>query len=178
MVTTVTDRVRGGVGESVVRVDAIPKVTGAFDYASDLRADGMLWGAVLRSPHPHARIRHIDTAAAVALPGVHAVLVAGDLEGKRTFGLNVDDQPVLADGLVRYHGEPVALVAAQTPAIAHEATTLIAVGWEPLRPVTDMEDALRPDAPRLHDFGNVLRHVHITRGHPDEPEADVWVDGY
>jgi len=178
MVTTVTDRVRGGVGESVVRVDAVPKVTGTFDYASDMRADGMLWGAVLRSPHPYARIRHVDVTAAATLPGVHAVLLADDLEGKRTFGLNLDDQPVLADGRVRYHGEPVALVAARTPAIAHEATTLIAVGWEPLCPVTDMEDALRPDAPRLHDFGNVLRHVHITRGHPDEAEADVWVDGY
>jgi xanthine dehydrogenase D subunit len=109
---------------------------------------------------------------------VHAVLLAGDIPGKRTFGLNLDDQPVLADGLVRYHGEPVALVAARTPAIAHEATTLIAVGWEPLCPVTDMEDALRPDAPQLHDFGNVLRHVHIVHGHPDEAAADVWVDGY
>ena len=107
MVTTMTDRVRGGVGESAARVDAIPKVTGTFGYASDLRAEGMLWGAILRSPHPHARIRRIDTAAAASLPGVHAVLLAADLPGKRTFGLNFDDQPVLADGLVRYHGEPV-----------------------------------------------------------------------
>jgi len=178
MVTTVTERARGGVGESVVRVDAAAKATGAFDYASDLRADGMLWGATLRSPHPHALIRRIDASAAAALPGVHAVLLAADVPGKRTFGLNLDDQPVLADGLVRYHGEPVALVAAETPAIAHEAATRIAVGWQPLAAVTDMEDALRPGAPQLHDFGNVLRHVHIVHGHPDSAEADVWVDGY
>jgi CO/xanthine dehydrogenase Mo-binding subunit len=178
MVTTVPSRVRGGVGESVRRVDAIPKVTGTFGYASDLWADGMLWGAALRSPHPHARIHRIDTAAAASLPGVHAVLLAADLPGKRTFGLNFDDQPVLADGLVRYHGEPVALVAADTPAIAHHATTLIAVDWAPLPMVTDMEAALRPEAPRLHDFGNVLRHVHIVHGDPDAAEADVWVDGY
>ena len=178
MVTTVSSRTRGGVGESVRRVDAIPKVTGTFSYASDLWADGMLWGATLRSPHPHARIRGIDTAAAAALPGVHAVLLAADLPGKRTFGLNFDDQPVLADGLVRYHGEPVAVVAADTPAIAHRATTLIAVDWAPLPAVTDMEAAMAPEAPRLHDFGNVLRHVHIVHGDPDGAEADVWVDGY
>ena len=159
-------------------MDAIPKVTGTFDYASDLWADGMLWGATLRSPHPHARIRGIDTAAAAALPGVHAVLLAADLPGKRTFGLNFDDQPVLADGLVRYHGEPVAVVAAETPAIAHQATTLIAVDWAPLPAVTDMEAAMRPEAPQLHDFGNVLRHVHIVHGDPDAAEADVWVEGY
>ncbi len=178
MVTTTPERVRGGVGERTVRVDAIPKVTGTFTYASDLRADRMLWGATLRSPHPHARIRHVDVTAAASLPGVHAVLLAADLPGKRTFGLNFDDQPVLADGLVRYHGEPVALVAADTPAIAREATTLIAVGWEPLPAVTDMEAALAPDARRLYEFGNVLRHVHISHGDPERAGADVWVDGY
>ncbi|HET7248086.1 MAG TPA: molybdopterin cofactor-binding domain-containing protein, partial [Streptosporangiaceae bacterium] len=178
MVTTFSDRARGGVGESIPRVDAIPKVTGRFGYASDLRADGMLWGAALRSPHPSARILGVDVTAAASLPGVHAVLLAADLPGKRTFGLNFDDQPVLAGGLVRYHGEPIAVVAADTPAIAHRATTLIAVDWQPLPAVTDMEAALAPEAPRLHDFGNVLRHVHIFHGSPDEGAADVWVEGY
>ena len=178
MVTAIRGRVRGGVGEAVERVDAIPKVTGTFEYASDLRADGMVWGATLRSPHPYARIRRVDAAAAAALPGVHAVLLAADLPGKRTFGLNLDDQPVLADGLVRYHGEPVAVVAADTPDLAHQATKLIAVDWMPLAAVTDMEAALRPDAPRLHESGNVLRHVRMVRGDPDAAEADVWVDGY
>jgi CO/xanthine dehydrogenase Mo-binding subunit len=70
MVATVPSRARGGVGESVRRVEAIPKVTGTFDYASDLWADGMLWGATLRSPHPHARIRRVDTATAASLPDV------------------------------------------------------------------------------------------------------------
>jgi xanthine dehydrogenase D subunit len=178
MVATIPGRVSAGVGESVGRVDGIPKVTGTFDYASDLRSEGMLWGATLRSPHPHARIRHLDAAAAASLPGVRAVLLAADLPAKRTFGLNLDDQPVLAGGLVRYHGEPVAVVAADTLAIAHEATTLIAVDWVPLAAVTDMETALRPDAPRLHGSGNVLRHVHIVHGDPDAAGAEVWVDGY
>ena len=184
MATTVTERApgtrrgAGGVGESVPRVDAVPKVTGTFEYASDLRAEGMLFGAVLRSPHASARILGVDATAAAALPGVHAVLLAADLPGKRTFGLNFDDQPVLADGLVRYHGEPVAVVAADTPALAHRAAGLIAVDWAPLPAVTDMEAALAADAPRLFDFGNVLRHVHIVHGSPEQATADVWVEGY
>jgi xanthine dehydrogenase D subunit len=173
----VAERARGGVGERVGRVDAVPKVTGEFAYASDLWADRMLWGATLRSPYPHARINGIGTAAAAALPGVHAVLTAADLPGKRTFGLNFDDQPVLADGVARYHGEPVALVAADTPAVAHRAVALISVDWQPLPVVADMEQALRPDAPRLHEFGNVLRHVHIAHGDPAS-HAEVWVEGY
>jgi len=107
-----------GIGASLRRVDGVPKVTGAFSYASDLSADGMLWGGTLRSPYPHARVRSVDTSAALAIPGVAAVLVAADIPGKRTFGLNFDDQPVLASDLVRYQGEPVALVAATTPVFA------------------------------------------------------------
>ena len=171
------DRVPG-VGENMPRVDAVAKVTGEFRYASDLSANGMLWGAALRSPHAHARIRSIDTRAVRGLPGVHAVLVAADLPGKRTFGLNFDDQPVLAEHVVRYQGEPVALVAADTPDLARQAVRRIVVDWEPLPVLADMEAALRPDAPRLHDFGNVLRHVHLVHGQPDQVTADIWVDGY
>ena len=171
------DRVPG-VGENMPRVDAVAKVTGEFRYASDLSADGMLWGAALRSPHAHARIKSIDTRAVRELPGVHAVLVAADLPGKRTFGLNFDDQPVLAEHVVRYQGEPVALVAADTADLARQAVRRIVVDWDPLPVLADMEAALRPDAPRLHDFGNVLRHVHLVHGQPDRAAADVWVDGY
>jgi xanthine dehydrogenase D subunit len=178
MTTTVGEATRGGVGERVRRVDGVPKVTGAFAYASDLWADRMLWGATVRSPHPHARIRGIDPRAAAAMPGVHAVLTAADLPGKRTFGLNFDDQPVLASEVVRYHGEPVALVAAGSPGIAHEAAAAVSVDWEPLPAVTDMEEALRPGAPQLYDYGNVLRHVHIVRGDVGAAAAEVWVEGY
>jgi len=167
-----------GIGASLRRVDGVPKVTGAFSYASDLSADGMLWGGTLRSPYPHARVRSVDTSAALAIPGVAAVLVAADIPGKRTFGLNFDDQPVLASDLVRYQGEPVALVAATTPELARHAVRRIAVDWEPLGVLADMEAALRSDAPRLHDFGNVLRHIHLVHGQPDQTAADVWVEGY
>ncbi|TMJ07547.1 MAG: xanthine dehydrogenase subunit D, partial [Bacillati bacterium ANGP1] len=168
---------RGGVGESVHRIDGVPKVKAAFAFASDLWAEGMLWGHTLRSPHAHARVRAVDVSKALASPGVHAVLLAADLPGKTTFGLEFADQPVLAAERVRYAGEPVAILAAVDPETARRAADLIAVEYDSLPAVTDMELALRPAAPRVHDFGNVLRHLRIVHGDPNAP-ADVWVDGY
>jgi xanthine dehydrogenase D subunit len=170
-------RVRGGVGESAGRVDGVPKVKGAFAFGSDLWAEGMLWGYTLRSPHPHARIRSIDVSSAVASPGVHAVLLAADVPGSKTYGLEFADQPVLAWDRVRFAGEPVALLAAVDLEVARRAAERIVVDYEVLPPVTDMEQALRPDAPRIHDFGNVLRHLRIEHGDPNA-QADVWVEGY
>src|SRR5438128_3114970 len=92
----------GRVGESVQRVDGIPKVTGEFAYASDLYAAGMLWGHTLRSPHAHARIVSIDVSQAMTMPGVHAVLTHEDIPGRKHYGLVVPDQPVLASERVRY----------------------------------------------------------------------------
>jgi xanthine dehydrogenase D subunit len=173
--STVTET-PGGVGESVRRPDGIPKVTGAFAYASDLWADRMLWGATLRSPHPRARIRSLEIAAALAVPGVHAVLTHEDVPGRKTYGLEIPDQPVLAWEDVRYQGEPVALVAADHPETARHAAARIEVDWEVLDPVTDSEAALAPDAPPLHPSGNLLRHVHIERG-DQHAVADVVVSG-
>jgi xanthine dehydrogenase D subunit len=179
MSSRILERVRGGVGESVRRVDGIPKVRGQFAYGSDLWAEDMLWGHTVRSPHPHARIVRIDVAEAVAAPGVHAVLLADDVPGRRNYGLDFPDQPVLAWERVRYQGEPVAVVAAETAELARRAAARVAVEYEPLPAVTDMEEALRADAPALHDygFGNVLRHVRIEHGDPGA-EAEVWVEGY
>ena len=168
----------GLVGESARRVDAPAKVTGVFTYGTDLHAEGVLHGATLRSPHASARIRSLDTTAASAAPGVHAVLTAQDVPGKKTFGLEFSDQPVLAEDVARYAGEPVAIVAADTHEQARRALELIEVDYEPLSVVSDMEEALGADAPSVHDFGNVLRHVHIERGDPETAEADVWVDGF
>jgi len=159
--------IRAGVGESVRRPDGIPKARGEFAYASDLWADRMLWGATLRSPHPRARIRSLEIAGALAVPGVHAVLTHEDVPGRKTYGLEIADQPVLAWEDVRYQGEPVALVAADHPETARAAAARIEVDWEALEPLTDPERALDPDEPRLHPSGNVLRHVHIEHGDPD-----------
>jgi xanthine dehydrogenase D subunit len=170
-------RAPGGVGTSARRIDGIPKVQGRYAYGNDLWAEGMLWGVTVRSPHPHALIRSIDASGAVAAQGVRAVLRAADVPGLKTFGLEFADQPVLAWERVRYQGEPVAVVAAEHPEQARRAAALVNLEYEPLPALTDMEDALRDDAPRIHDFGNVLRHVRIRHGDPDA-EADVWVEGY
>ena len=167
-----------GVGESAWRVDGVPKVTGAYLYSGDLSMQDMLFGVALRSPHASARIRSIDASAARVAPGVAAVLTASDLPGRTTFGLEFCDQPVLASDVVRYAGEPVALVAAATLGQAWDAVRAIEVDYDPLPAVTDMEEALRDDAPRVHEFGNVLRHVHIAHGDLEQAEPEVWVEGY
>jgi CO/xanthine dehydrogenase Mo-binding subunit len=171
--------VRGGVGESPTRPDGRQKVTGEFAYSSDLWLDGMLWGATLRSPHPRARITGIDIGEALALPGVAAVLTYEDVPGHRTYGLEHSDQPVLAWDQIRYQGEPVALVAADHPEVARRAAARITVAYEVLPPVTDARAALAPDAPPLHEGGNLVRHVRIRKGCGVQPDAhaDVVVRG-
>ena len=150
-------RLRGVVGESAPRADAPPKVKGEFLYGSDLAREGMLYGATLRSPHAHARIVRVDVAPARAMPGVRAVITADDLPTREKFGLMRSDQPMLATNVVRYVGEPVALVAADDPEQARLATKAIKVEYELLPAVTDPVGALQPDAPKLHDpkDGNV-----------------------
>ena len=165
-----------GVGTSAVRPDGMLKVRGEFAFSSDLWMDGMLWGATLRSPHPRARIARIDTARALARTGVFAVLTAEDVPGRDTYGLEVPDQPVLAADQVRYHGEPVAIVAADHPETARRALADIDVAYDVLDPLTDPEYALDPDAPRLHPGGNVVRHTRIRKGDP-AATADVVVTG-
>ena len=164
------------VGESVRRPDGGPKVSGAFVYSSDLQAAGMLWGATVRSPHPYARIRSIDTSEAHAMPGVHAVLTHADVPGKKLYGLEISDQPVLAFDFVRYWGEAVALVAADHPEQARRAAANVRVEYEVLSPVVTAEQALAPDAPKLHSGGNLLRHVKIRHGDQDA-RAEVVVRG-
>ncbi len=157
----------GRVGDSPQRPDGTLKVTGAFAFASDLWMDDMLWGATLRSPHPSARIVSVDIGPALATPGVYAVLTAGDVPGLNAVGLEHQDQPVLADGVVRYQGEPVALVAAEHPEIARRAAGRIVVSYEELAPVTDPRAALEASSPWVHDHhDNLVRHLKIRRGEP------------
>ena len=166
----------GGVGASPLRPDGTLKVTGQFAYGSDLWADDMIWGVTLRSPHPYARITGLDIGPALATAGVHAVLTHEDVPGLNRFGLEHSDQPVLADDVVRYQGEPVALVAADHPEIARRAAAKIRVGYDVLTPVTDAVAALADDAPRLHPDGNLVRHLKLRKGAPN-PAADVVVTG-
>jgi CO/xanthine dehydrogenase Mo-binding subunit len=173
--STITE-IRNGIGQSVRRPDGIPKVKGRFAYASDAWADRMLWGSTLRSPHPRAKIRSIEIGAALRVPGVHAVLTHEDVPGRKTYGLEIHDQPVLAWEDVRYQGEAIALVAADHPETARAAAKKIEVDFEVLEPLTDSERALDPDSPPLHPGGNLLRHVPIRHGDPDA-EGEVVVTG-
>jgi xanthine dehydrogenase D subunit len=166
----------GRIGEHTPRPDGVPKVRGEFAFSSDLRREGMLFGATLRSPHPHARIRSIDTTAALALPGVHAVLTHEDVPGRKVYGMEVPDQPVLAWDHVRYEGEAVALVAADHPETARRALDRIAVAYDVLAPLSDPERAMEESAPRLHPSGNVLRRVTMLHGDP-EAAGEVVVRG-
>ncbi|MEO3803218.1 molybdopterin cofactor-binding domain-containing protein [Nonomuraea sp. B1E8] len=153
-----------GVGESARRPDAVLKVTGEFSYASDLWLDGMVWGVTLRSPHPSAWIRSIDTGPALKIDGVLAVLTHEDVPGAKFFGLDRRDQPVLAIDQVRYQGEPVALVAADHPETARRAAAAIVVDYEVREAVTDPRQAR-----------DVVRHQPVRRG--DTFEAEVVVSG-
>jgi xanthine dehydrogenase D subunit len=185
--TTRTETVTtpGRIGESAQRPDGTLKVTGQFAYSSDLWIEGMLWGSTLRSPHPYARIRSIDIGPALAMPGVHAVLTADDVPGINAYGLDHADQPVLAVDVVRYQGEPVALVAADHPEAARLAAERILVDYEQLTPVTNAMTAIghvdwdtpgETEVPKLHPDGNLVRHVKIRTGDPD-PHADVVITG-
>ena len=178
----------GKVGESVKRVDAIPKATGEFAYSSDLVDAGMLWGHTLRSPHAHALIHSIDISQALTMPGVHAVMTHEDVPGDKRYGLEFADQPVLAFDRVRYFGEPVALVAAEHPEQARRAAAKLVVEYEPLEPVIDMERAAdqEPIHPQHWTLGhgfrddprpNVVRDMRILRGDPDVA-GEVAVEGY
>ena len=163
------------VGESAPRPDGVPKVTGAFAFSSDLHADAMLWGRTLRSPHPHARLLSIDISEALRIAGVAAVLTAEDVPGSNAYGLALADQPVLATDVVRYEGEPVAVVAADHPETARMALEAISVEYEPLPALTDPESAAGA-AVAIHPDGNVIHTVPIRRGRIDGT-AEVVVEG-
>ncbi|HTT88340.1 MAG TPA: molybdopterin cofactor-binding domain-containing protein [Acidimicrobiales bacterium] len=166
----------GGVGADARRPDGALKVKGAFAFSSDLWADGMIWGATVRSPHPRALIVSVDVSEALRLPGVRCVLTHEDVPGRKTYGLEVADQPVLAFDEVRYQGEPVAVVAADDPETARRAAAAVKVGYEPLAAVTDAVLARQPGCDPVHPGGNVVRHVKVRRGDPSAG-ADVVVSG-
>jgi xanthine dehydrogenase D subunit len=165
-----------GVGESVLRPDAPAKTQGRFAFSSDLWMDGMLWGRTLRSPFPHARIKHLDTSPALLVPGVHAVITNDDLWGSRTYGLEHHDQPVFANEVALFHGEPIAAVAADHPEIAARAVAAINVEYDVLEPLSDPEAAIRPETRAIHPDGNVFRYIRLRHGDPSAV-GEVVVEG-
>ncbi len=167
------------VGQSVPRLDSPDTVTGAAKYAADLKMDGMLHAKLLRSPHHHARIRSIDTSEAKALPGVAAVITADDVPGT-PFLPNCQPQVyVFPKDKVRFLGEAVAAVAADTVDTADSALARIKVDYEPLPPVVDLMDAAREEAPRIFDhLPNLWGPEEVVQGDVDAgfATADIVVE--
>src|SRR3954466_16399025 len=136
------------VGQNYIPVDLVAKVTGKARYAEDFRADGMLFTKLLVSPMPHARVRSIDTSAALAMPGVKAILTADDLPGLPGGGERaLTNEPL-------YAGEPILAVAAVDELTAADAVEKINVDLEPLPFVVDPLESLRPDSPNARTTGN------------------------
>lgn len=151
------------IGKSLPRVDAKGKVAGTVKYVTDLTYPDMLWGAVLRSKYPHALIKKIDIRKAKEKPGVVEVLTHEDIPGLNAYGIITQDQPVLCHDKVRFLGDAVAYVLAEDKRTADEALDLIEVEYEPLPVVSDMEEAIK-NTVKVHEDGNVLEHVVITKG--------------
>lgn len=171
------------IGKSHPLIDAVDKVTGNHVFGSDFCVSGMLFGAVLRSPLPHAYIRGIDKSAASALKGVRAVVTGKDIEMPHysVAGVSKLDEQILAFDKVRYVGDEVAVVAADTLDIAQEAAALIKVDYEELPAVFNPEDAMKPGAPIIHEqFGtNIANVMNVKHGDIEKAmnEAAIVVEG-
>jgi len=158
------------IGKNVPRIDSIPKVTGEARYTCDLKLPGMLWGAILRSPHPHAKILRVNLERAKGLTGVRAVITAEDVPQNRfSFIQALADKNIFCREEARYIGDEIAAVAAVDRDTAEEALQLIEVEYEPLPAVFDPEAAMAPDAPRVHDReNNIVYEFHKSFGEVDK----------
>ncbi len=169
------------VGKAQPNPNALAKITGSARFADDYNFPGMLYARTKRAGVPHARILSIDTSAARDLEGVHAVLTHEDIPGRNAHGIVTTDWPVLCGDKVRYVGDAVAIVAAETGEIAAAALDLIDVEYEELTAITDAIEAAKPDAPLVHEErpdGNLLKHIRVRKGDIEAgfAAADVLID--
>ena len=168
------------VGKAIIRPDAVAKAIGGAKYTDDLQFEGMLYARVLRAGIPSGILRTLDVSAAVQLEGVRAVLTAADLKHARLHGVYSKDWPILVgiDERVRYVGDAIAIVAAETQAIADEAISLIKMVIEPRLVVSNPMLAAQPDAEKLHEKGNLLKKIKVGKGNLDEgfAQSDVIVE--
>ncbi|MDM0001748.1 xanthine dehydrogenase family protein molybdopterin-binding subunit [Variovorax sp. J22P240] len=192
VVLEATAAAAGGVGQGIPQLEANEKLTGSAQYIADMVRPGMLHGAILQSHLPHARIRGYDLSEALALPGVRAIVTGDDLPDAHRMGAFIKDEPAFAKGKVRYVGEIVAAVAADTEAIARQATRLIRVDYEELPAVLDPAEALAPGAAVVHEEassyvkvfdagteGNLCSRTSFRAGDADKAwaECDLVVEG-
>ncbi len=163
------------IGQSVPRRDLTGKLTGDAQYAADVQLPGMLVGKILRSPHAHARVVSVDTAAASELPGVHAIVTPFDVPDG-----NIAPDVAILETEVRFVGDEVAAVAAEDEFIAERALELMEVEYQPLPFVTDSREAIEPGAPHVHAGGNLVggEPIVLERGNVEEgfAEADIIVE--
>jgi len=152
------------IGKPVSKVDALDKVLGKAAYAEDLQFPGMLFGKVVRAGVPHALIEEIDVSEARAMEGVACVLTARDVPGRNLFGIAFQDQEALVERHVRYEGDAVALVAAESDEIARDAARAIHVRYRELPVVTGPHEALADGAPSIHEKGNLVLHSKTRKG--------------
>ena len=166
------------IGKKVPQILSSKKVAGKLKYPSDIYLENMLWGVVVRSKYPHAVIKRIDTTKAENFPGVVKVLTWRDIPGENGFGIVVHDQPALCKDKVRYVGDAVALIAAETREIAEKARELVEVEYEPLPVVKDPILAMSEDSPKVHEKGNIHLHTVINKGDIDKGfgEADLIIE--
>lgn len=155
-----------GIGQRVHRLDVPEKVLGTGEYVDDMEVEGMIYGGAVRSAYPRARVLSIDKSAALALDGVRAVLTADDIPGNVKVGhLKKDWDTMIAVGsITHYLGDAICLVAADTPEILEKAKSLVQIEYEELPAVFSPEEGLKPDAPKVHESGNILAHEHLVRG--------------
>jgi xanthine dehydrogenase molybdenum-binding subunit len=175
------------ISQPLPRPDAIAKVNGTGIYADDLYIEGMLHAKVLRSKYPHARLKRVDVSKAKALAGVVAALTADDVPGRKDFGVHEIDWPVLCYDKVRYVGDAIALVAAESEEIAEAAIKLIDVEYDVLPVVAGPKQAAQPNAPLVHEHpekfskeahDNFLAHFNLESGNLDDgfKQADVIIE--
>ena len=154
-----------GVGDRAFRADVRGKVLGTGAYCDDLYLDGMVYASAVRSQYPRARVLDIDAGAALALPGVLAVLTAEDVPHNKVGHIQQDWDVMIARGdITRCVGDAICLVVAETEEILKQAKALVKIDYEPLEPVRTIQDAMADDAPRLHPNGNLCQQRHVTRG--------------
>jgi xanthine dehydrogenase molybdenum-binding subunit len=168
------------VGHSHLRPEAVEKVTGEAMYTDDLVFDGMLYAKVRRTMIPHGFLKKLDISKAKALPGVAAVLTAEDIPAERNHGLVIFDWPVMVGigGRVRYVGDAIAIVAAETLEIAEQASALIEVEFDLQPVITNPVQARQEGVPQLHEKGNLLKHIKVRKGHMEQgfAESDVILE--
>ncbi len=166
------------VGLGVTRVDAEDKVRGTARYVDDLAFPDMLHAAFAFPRVAHARLEGVDPSPALRMPGVHAVVTAADIPGENQIGCVDKDQPLLPEDTIRYTGDAVAVVVADTPALAREAALAVRVDLVELPAVFDAEEAMGPDAPLVHSGGNTFLHFKVRKGDVTRgfEEADVVIE--